>query len=111
VLAFWAFYGEILADHLNGAANPNRVRFYVLTLFFEWLLFVLVVAGVRPNGAPVLLVLGDRWHSVREVLRDVGIAAAFWIVSAGMLLCWPGSCASPPSVVRWISYFHMGVQK
>jgi hypothetical protein len=57
---------------------------------FEWLLFVLVVAGVRPSGAPVLLVLGDRWHSVREVLRDVGIAAAFWIVSAGMLfvLAW-----------------------
>jgi membrane protease YdiL (CAAX protease family) len=90
VLGVWAFYGEILADHLNGAANPNRVRFYVLTLFFEWLLFVLVVAGVRHSGGPVLLVLGDRWHSVREVLRDVGIAAAFWIVSAGMLfvLAW-----------------------
>jgi uncharacterized protein len=90
VLGGWAFYGKILADHLSAAANPNRVRLYVLTLFFEWLLFVLVVAGVRHSGAPVPLVLGDRWHSVRQVLRDIGIAAAFWIVSAGILfvLAW-----------------------
>jgi len=90
VLGIWAFYGKILADHLSAAANPNRVRFYVLTLLFEWLLFVLVVAGMRHSGAPILLVLGDRWHSVRQALRDIGIAAAFWIVSAGILfvLAW-----------------------
>jgi membrane protease YdiL (CAAX protease family) len=85
VLGGWAFYGRILADHLSAAANPNRVRFYVLTLFFEWLLFVLVVSGVRHSGAPVRMVLGDQWRSVRQVLRDIGIAAAFWIVSAGIL--------------------------
>ena len=85
VLGGWAFYGQILADHLSAAANPNRVRFYVLTLFFEWLLFALVVAGVRHHGAPARMVLGDRWQSVSQVLRDIGIAAAFWIVSAGIL--------------------------
>jgi hypothetical protein len=85
VLGGWTFYGKSLADHLNSAANPNRLRFYVLTLFFEWLLFVLVVSGVRHSGAPVRIILGDQWHSVRQVLRDIGIAAAFWIVSAGIL--------------------------
>jgi membrane protease YdiL (CAAX protease family) len=85
VLGGWAFYGNILADHLSAAANPNRVRFYVLTLCFEWLLFVLVVAGVRHSGAPVRLILGEQWRSVRQVLRDIGIAAAFWIVSTGIL--------------------------
>jgi hypothetical protein len=44
VLGGWTLYGKILAGHLSAAANPNRVRFYLLTLFFEWLLFVLVVA-------------------------------------------------------------------
>src|SRR5258708_22421005 len=55
VLGGWAFYGKILADHLGAAANPSRVRFYVLTLLFEWLLFALVVAGGWRSGAPALL--------------------------------------------------------
>jgi uncharacterized protein len=85
VLGCWTFYRTILAGHMSAAANPNRVRLYVLTLVFEWFLFFLVVAGVRQSGASILLVLGDRWHSVREVLRDIGIAAAFWIASVGIL--------------------------
>ena len=57
----------------------------MVTLFFEWLLFVLVVAGVRRRGASALIVLGDHWHSVRHVLRDIGIAVGFWIVVATLL--------------------------
>ena len=86
LLGAWAFLGRIIADQMRAAVNPHRLRFYVLTLSFEWLLFVLVVVGVRRSGAPVRLVLGDRWQSVGQVLRDIGIAAAFWIVSAGLLV-------------------------
>jgi membrane protease YdiL (CAAX protease family) len=86
ILGTWAFLGRIIADQMRAAVNPHRIRFYVLTLFFEWLLFVFVVTGVRRSGAPVRIVLGDRWHSVRQLLRDIGIAAAFWIVSAVALL-------------------------
>ena len=85
VLGGWAFWHKISADQLSAAANPNRVRFYLVTLFFEWLLFVLVVAGVRHRGASVFIVLGDHWHSVRQVLRDIGIAVGFWIVAAMLL--------------------------
>jgi hypothetical protein len=74
-----------MANQMRAAVNPHRVRSYVLTIFFEWLLFVFVVVGVRRSGASVLLVLGDHWHSARQVLRDIGIAAAFWLVSAGIL--------------------------
>ncbi len=80
-LGGWAIWHKSFADQLSAAANPNRVRFYVVTLFFEWVLFVLVVAGVRRSGASVLIVLGDHWHSVRQVVRDIGIAAGFWIVT------------------------------
>ena len=78
-LVGWAIWHKSFAQ-LNLTANPNRVHFYVITIFFEWLLFVLVVAGVRRRGASVLIVLGDHWHSARQVLRDIGIAACFWIV-------------------------------
>jgi membrane protease YdiL (CAAX protease family) len=84
-LGGWAFWHKISVDQLSVAANPNRVRFYLVTLFFEWLLFVLVVAGVRSSGASILVVLGDHWHSLRQVLRDIGIALGFWIVAAMLL--------------------------
>jgi len=86
MLGAWAFFGRMIADHMRAAVYPHRLRFYVLTLLFEWLLFIFVVVGVRRSGAPVVLVLGDRWQSIRQVLRDIGMAAAFWIVSAGLLL-------------------------
>ena len=86
ILGAWAFLGRVIADQMRAAVNPHRLRFYVLTLFFEWLLFVFVVVGVRRSGAPVRLVLGDRWQSIRQVLRDIGIAAVFWIISVGLLL-------------------------
>jgi membrane protease YdiL (CAAX protease family) len=84
-LGGWAFWHKISVDQLSVAANPNRVRFYLVTLFFEWLLFVLVVAGVRSSGPSLLIVLGDHWHSLRQVLRDIGIALGFWIIAAMLL--------------------------
>jgi membrane protease YdiL (CAAX protease family) len=86
VLGGWAFWHKVSADQLSVAANPNRVRYYLVTLLFEWLLFTLVVAGVRRSGKSVLIVLGDHWQSMRQVLRDIGIAFGFWIVAA--LLLW-----------------------
>ena len=84
-LGGWAFCAKILTDRLSVAANPNRVRIYLITLIVEWFFFVLVVVGVRRSGASVLVVLGDHWHSARQVLRDIGIAAGFWIVTAMLL--------------------------
>jgi membrane protease YdiL (CAAX protease family) len=90
ILGGWTFWGKTVADQMRAAANPHRVRLYVATLLFEWLLFGLVVAGVRRSGAPLFIVLGDRWQTARQVARDIGIAAAFWLVSTGLLfvLAW-----------------------
>jgi hypothetical protein len=85
VMGGWTIGRKIFADRLSATANPNRVRYYVATIFYEWLLLVLVVAGVRRSGASVLIVLGEHWHSVRQVLRDIGIGVGFWIVAAMLL--------------------------
>jgi uncharacterized protein len=84
-LAGWTFGAKILADQARAAANPNRVRVYLATIFVEWFFFVLVVAGVRFSGASLPLVLGDHWHSARQLLRDIGIAAGFWVVALALL--------------------------
>lgn len=83
--AGWTFGAKILADQMRAAANPNRVRLYLVTILVEWFFFVLVVAGARRSGASVLLVLGDHWQSARQVLRDIGIAAGFWVIALPLL--------------------------
>jgi len=83
--AVWTFVAKILVNQMRAAANPNRVRLYLVTIFVEWFFFVLVVAGVRRSGASVYLVLGDHWHSARQVLRDLGIAAGFWVIALPLL--------------------------
>jgi uncharacterized protein len=85
VMGGWTIGHKIFVDQLSATANPNRVRYYVATIFYEWLLFILVVAAVRRSGASALIVLGEHWNSVRQVLRDIGIAAGFWIVAAMLL--------------------------
>jgi len=44
-------------------------------------MFALVIWGARRHGVPLDRVLGPRWRSLGEVLRDIATAAAFWIVS------------------------------
>ena len=84
LLAAWAVLGWFMVKGAVTAANPHRIRSYTLTLFLEWMLFAYVVGGVRRHGASTL-VLGARWHSFRAFLRDVGIAAAFWVIAAALL--------------------------
>jgi membrane protease YdiL (CAAX protease family) len=76
-----AFLGKINSDHMRAAVHPDRVALYERILFLEWLGFAIVILGVLHHGSPLRSVLGDRWRSARQVLRDVGIAAALFVVS------------------------------
>jgi membrane protease YdiL (CAAX protease family) len=89
-VAGWSFWIRILTRRLSAAANPNRMRFYLVTLLLEWSFFLFVLLGVRSRGASVLLVLGDHWRSVRQVLLDIGIAAGFWLVALIVLRIFSG---------------------
>jgi len=68
------------AGHLRAAVNPPRIPLYAATAIFEWLLLAFVAWGASAH-----VVLGPRWESGRRVLRDIGVAAGFWIIS-GILL-------------------------
>jgi len=77
----WPFLGRMMVDQMTAEVIPHRVRLYLFALLFDWLLFAFIVAGVRSRGAPLSIVLGDRWQSARQVRRDIGVAAAYWILS------------------------------
>jgi membrane protease YdiL (CAAX protease family) len=101
MMGFWAYRGAVDADVLTHA-RINRVAFYIVTIVFEWLMLGVVVLGVRLHRSPMSTVFGERWRSMREVARDVGIAAAFWLVSAIILSATIGHPkeAAPSDVVQ-----------
>src|SRR2546427_5381442 len=93
-LGGWAIWHKSFADQLSTAANPNRVRFYIVTLFYEWLLFVLVVAGGRGRGAGVFFVLGEHFHFPPPGLPGLWIFARLFVRAVGGLLV---ASAPPPA--------------
>jgi membrane protease YdiL (CAAX protease family) len=66
-----------LADH------SRSIHFYVVGLFMDWALFYYCFAGVHGKGGTLAMLSGDRWHSARDVLADIAVAAPFWVIWEG----------------------------
>jgi uncharacterized protein len=81
VIVVLVLRGWFQAEHMRTMANPNHIRLYNRTILFEWLTLALVLVGVWLHGSPLLTVMGDRWRSVSQFLRHVGIALVFLIAT------------------------------
>jgi uncharacterized protein len=67
--------------------QPSRLGTYLLTLVYElFLLGYVWLLGLMLYKVPLREIVGGRWNTFRDVLRDVGIAVLFWLAVAGMLL-------------------------
>jgi membrane protease YdiL (CAAX protease family) len=84
VIIGWAIISKVMADRL-GTRPANRVTSYLIALGWEWLMFVVVVGGVRQARVALSTVIGPPWRSSRELLTDIGIAAGFWVPAAVVL--------------------------
>ncbi len=84
ILATLAIRGILNANQMHASASSN-VPLYLRTIATEWLLFALVLAGVRLAGTPLALVLGPRWRSAGDMLRTVCIGIGFVIVQQFVL--------------------------
>jgi uncharacterized protein len=74
-------WGRFHAEQMRSMANPDRIGNYKRILLSEWLTLALVLIGVCLHGSSLLTVMGDRWRSVRQFLRDVGIATVFLVAA------------------------------
>ncbi|HTW37001.1 MAG TPA: CPBP family intramembrane glutamic endopeptidase [Steroidobacteraceae bacterium] len=90
-VAAWAYGGTLSATRLSTELHPHRVRLYLFGIAEEWLMFAVILAGLWHARTPLSRVIGERWHSRRELLRDIGIAAAFWVAAIASL-----------SLLRWL---------
>jgi uncharacterized protein len=81
VIVVLVFRGWFQAQHMRTMAVPDHIRWYSRTILFEWLTLALVLVGVWLHGSSLLTVLGDRWRSVSQFFRHVGIALLFLIAT------------------------------
>ena len=81
VQGFLSYRGMVRAAHMRVATSPDHIGLYERTMLFEWLMLGLVLIGVYLHGSSLLTVMGERWRSASQILRDLGIAIAFLIVT------------------------------
>ena len=61
-------------------AHRGVLGIYAMALGLDWGLFYYVWASTSQSGTPLSDLVGGRWAGWRDVLRDVAIAAPFWVV-------------------------------
>jgi membrane protease YdiL (CAAX protease family) len=64
--------GGLVESHLH------VIPIYVSVTVMNWLLALFVWKGIRVRGVSAAALIGGRWGNVRELFRDLGIAALFW---------------------------------
>jgi uncharacterized protein len=64
-----------------GGQHHGNVIHYLSVIVAEWALsFYIWLGGLIPGATRLRDLVGGRWSSMKDVLRDLGIAAAFWVV-------------------------------
>jgi uncharacterized protein len=68
-----------------GGQHHGNVIHYLSVITAEWALtFYVWLGGLIPGATRFRDLVGGRWSNLKDVLRDVAIAAAFWVVFAGV---------------------------
>jgi uncharacterized protein len=81
VIAVLVFRGRIQVEQMREMANPDHISLYKRTILSEWLTIALVLVGVWLHSSSLLTVMGNRWRSVSQFLRVVGIALLFLVAT------------------------------
>jgi uncharacterized protein len=77
----YAYYGRTTVPRIEGMHLQSKVTLYLFMILLELLLVAYVwFLGVRPAGGSFRALIGGKWSSFLEVLRDIGVALLFWMV-------------------------------
>ncbi|HWF40316.1 MAG TPA: type II CAAX endopeptidase family protein [Candidatus Acidoferrales bacterium] len=77
----------IQQQHLGAIELKSRLPLYFTQIAFELLLFSYVwLLGLKLTRTSVREIIGGRWASVNDFIRDIAAALGFWLVVAGVLL-------------------------
>jgi len=78
----WGYFGTI---RMRTAQNPHRAAAYALTILWEWSLVAYIAWGAKRHGSSLRELIGGKWNDSKAVLKDVAIAAGFWLIALVVL--------------------------
>ena len=65
--------------------SDNAVPRYISVVVFEWLLVLYVRMGVHKRGVRLRDIVGGRWATPTDVMRDFALGAGLWAVWIGLM--------------------------
>ncbi len=68
--------------HMRSRGQQHgNVLLYLFVIISEWALsFYIWIGGMLPGATRLRDLVGGRWSNIKDVLRDIALAAAFWMV-------------------------------
>jgi membrane protease YdiL (CAAX protease family) len=73
------FYQHAAKQHPQATApRSNAVPRYLSVVISEWLLVLYVRMGVQKRGVRLRELVGGRWATPKDVVKDIALAAALW---------------------------------
>ena len=104
LILFIAFYSSLqIRNHgsLAMAHLGNRLLIYLFMVVFELVLLGYVwFFGLRRSGVKISELIGGKWNRWTDPLRDLGIAAAFWVVVIAALAVMRLALGANPVAMR-----------
>jgi membrane protease YdiL (CAAX protease family) len=85
VAALLLFSFSAAQRHQQFTSKQGHITLYVATMAWQYVMLGYIYFGVRRHGGRLRDLVGGRWNEVEDFLIDVGVAAAYWIVSAIVL--------------------------
>lgn len=77
------FFISALGAHIhpNPLASHDKILRYLLVIALQWTLFGFVWWGMRKRGVKLVELIGGSWDSFTAIMRDIGVALGFLLVS------------------------------
>ena len=90
VVLLLILFGFSFASAHTGSLTPlgpkiGRAFGYIVIIIFEWAVVAFIWFGARQRGIRMADLVGGSWARPIHIVRDIAIAIAFLIVSAGVL--------------------------
>jgi membrane protease YdiL (CAAX protease family) len=85
VIVGWSALGYFGTMRMRAAHNPHRAAMYIFTILWEWSLVAYIAWGVKRHGSSLRELIGGKWNDSKAVLKDVAIAAGFWLIALVVL--------------------------
>jgi membrane protease YdiL (CAAX protease family) len=70
------------------SAGSSHIVLYLSLIAMEYGLFRYVNAGITRRGVTMKSLIGGSWNSLRDVLRDAGLALGIWVIWFGVEKLW-----------------------